>query len=204
MPIPDQAVVRETLAKHGRDVAIYKAMDTGWDIVRKRFPDQARWRRKSTRAGLVWEYGVDSLIESMAGGPGVHIASHHDTVSFVFDDLVLVRLKKASVELQSSNYPTDLATAFHDHAADLFGFAGLHRVEATYVLNQIETTPIWIGIVAREGKSHLWNFELDSQGAVIEQLSLTPLGDEDAADSDASRIVRLSDVRERFRNEDRE
>ncbi len=120
----------------------------------------ATWRRKGTRRAIFWELAVDKLIELTQGDPGLYVHEHHDTVSFIFDDAVLVRLKKADMGLHSSNYPTPLAQLFHEHEADLFGFAGLQRIEAVYIPNRFDTDIIWTGIVARDGHIQIWHVEL--------------------------------------------
>lgn len=107
----------------------------------------------------------------LSGDSGCKPVPHDDTVSFVFDQLVLVRFKKADIELKSRNYPRFLASLFHVHDAELPGFEDLHRVEAAYVLNQLQTAVEWIGIVAREQKRILWYFDLVGSGS-IESLPL--------------------------------
>src|SRR6185437_7417651 len=122
----------------------------------------------------MWEYTVANAIAALAADKGVAVAPHHDTVSFVFDDTVLVRFKKANIELQSSNYPTMLALLFHDHKADdLFGLGELQRVEAAYVLNRFQNAIVWAGIVAREKRRSLWSFEL-ARAAGAEVVELLP------------------------------
>jgi hypothetical protein len=96
----------------------------------------------------------------VADDPNCEIVPHHDTMSFIFDDAVLVRLKKADMALRTRNYPTELAQLFHEHRKDLFGFAGHQRVEAVYIPNRFDTGIVWAGIIAREKKSLLWHFEL--------------------------------------------
>lgn len=118
------------------------------------------WRRKGTRRHIFWENAVKKLIELTAEDPNCQVISHHDTVSFIFDDAVLVRLKKANMALRTSNVPTELAQLFHEHRKDLFGFTGHQRVEAVYIPNRFDTGIVWAGIVAREKKIHLWHFEL--------------------------------------------
>lgn len=88
------------------------------------------------------------------------IISHHDTVSFIFDDSVLLRFKKADIALRTSNVSTELADLFDDHTMDLFGHRGLQRVEVVYVLNKFETEIIWTGVVATDCGSYLWDLEL--------------------------------------------
>lgn len=160
MPAPIEMYVRQILAERGRASKLRQAVEDAWKIVNEKYPDRAWWRRKSTRAALVWEYSVDAIIEAFKDDGQVSVVRHFDTVSFVFEDAVLLRIKKADLELRSSNYPTMQAQLFHTHEADLFGYAGLQRVEAAYVLNRFETGLDWIGIVAREAESQLWKFEL--------------------------------------------
>jgi len=109
--------------------------------------------------GVILENAVQKLIELLADDPNVQIIPHHDTVSFIFDDAVLVRLKKADMTLRTSNYPTPTAELFDDHKADLFGYTGLQRVEAVYIPNRFDTDIIWTGIVAHDGNADLWHFE---------------------------------------------
>src|SRR5918996_2341048 len=128
MPTPDETLVRATLEKHGRGTRLRAALATAWGTFKSKYPDQAWWRRKSTRAGLMWEHSVANAIASFQDDNDVRPVPHHDTMSFVMDDLVLVRVKKASIELRSSNIQTVLASLFHQHTVDLFGNSGLHRV----------------------------------------------------------------------------
>jgi len=131
-----------------------------WATVSKN-PDLGWYRRKSTRAALVWEHAVQNAIATTEGDPNRVVLPHHDTVSFIFEDAVLFRLKKAGMDLRTSNVATGLSFLFHEPEADLFGYSGLQRVEIGYVLNRFETAPVWIGVVARDGDELLWHFELN-------------------------------------------
>lgn len=147
------------MAEHGRGWRILQALHFGSAAVLSD-ADSGWWRRKSTRRGIFWENAINKLIELTTDDPHLQVVRHHDTVSFIFEDALLVRLKKANIALRSSNYPTEQAQLFHEHQADLFGFAGLQRVEAVYIPNRFDTGIIWAGIVAREKNVHLWHFEL--------------------------------------------
>lgn len=135
-------------ALHFGSAAVVADADSGW------------WRRKSTRRHIFWENAVNKLIELTADDRDCVVVPHHDTVSFIFEDAVLVRLKKANMALRSSNFPTAMAQLFHEHRSDLFGHRGLQRVEAVYIPNRFDTGIVWAGIVARAKKVHLWHFEL--------------------------------------------
>jgi hypothetical protein len=155
MPAPNENLVRRVLAKNGRDLACRKAVETAWSTVRGTYPGQTWFRRKSTRAALVWEHSVDNLVSAFDGDRGVKVVRHYDTASIIFDQILLLRCKKANIQLHTRNYPTLLARMFHEHQSDLFGFEGLHRVELAHVFNKFETDMDWVGIVARENKKVL-------------------------------------------------
>lgn len=181
MPIPDEDVVRRVLAANGRESACRLAVENAWETVKEKYPEQAWWRRRSTRAALMWEHSVNNAVIALESDTGVKVIPHNDTSSFIFDDTVLVRFKKASIQLHTSNYPTLLARQYHRHDRDLLGFEGHHRVEIAHVLNRFGTELDWIGVVAREKDQILWKFGLGAGGAVIETLPLpkpmAPAGD---------------------------
>jgi hypothetical protein len=156
---PLKEFVQQVLAERGRGWKILQALQFGADSVIAD-ADNGWWRRKSTRRHIFWENAVNKLVELVADDPDCVIVRHYDTVSFIFEDAVLVRLKKADMSLRTSNYPTDLAQLFHEHKKDLFGFDGHQRVEAVYIPNRFDTGIVWAGIVARAKKAHLWHFEL--------------------------------------------
>ena len=159
MARPLKEYVQQVLAEHDRGEKIRWALEYT-NVTVHALAESATWRRKGTRRAIFWELAVDKLIELTAGDRGLVVTEHHDTISFIFDDAVLVRLKKADIGLHSSNYPTLMAQLFHEHEADLFGYEGLQRVEAVYIPNRFDTDIIWTGIVAREGHVQLWHFEL--------------------------------------------
>ena len=147
----------------------------------------------------MWEYMVRNAIEAFDDDAGVKPIKHNDTMSFIFDQQVLLRFKKADIELRSRNYPTLLALLFHQHQADIFGYEGLHRVEAAYVLSRFESDLDWVGIVARENHKPLWNFELDAGGAAIERLPVRP-----TPAPAADRVMRVKTEDDKKREEESE
>ncbi len=182
MPTPDLDVVRRVLAKNGRDMICRRAVEDAWEGVKAGYPQRVWWRRKSTSAGVMWEHSVDNAAGALIDDKGVQVVPHHDTASIIFDDLVLLRFKKASIQLYTANFPTYLSTLFHRHQVDLFGYEGLQRVELAHVFNRFATALDWIGVVAREGRRILWYFELGSPGgSVVEDFPilkpLAPAGD---------------------------
>lgn len=189
MPTPHQPTVRHLLKERGRDLIIRQAIEDAWATV-KGMPGRAWWRRKTTTAELVWEHMIENVIAGLADDRDVRVVTHHDTVSFIIGDTVLMRMKKADLQLRTKNYPTAQATLFYAHESDLFGYSGLQRVEATYVLNRFATDIDWIGIVAQERNNILWQFELgaDAEGDVVAFPVAPPAGP--AAD----RVLKVKDA----------
>lgn len=186
MAKPVESFVKATLAKNGRSAKLLAAVEYGWARWTVH-PDHLKFRRGATRASLVWEASIEKAIELFAGDSGVHVVEHFDTVSFIFDGIVLVRIKKADTKLYSSNYPTLLAEMFHVAAPDLFGFDGEQRVEVVYILNQYQTEIAWAGVVARDGGKVLWNFELAEE---TKPMALRPA----RAKKSTAALAKLKDV----------
>ena len=177
MPTPDESIVRSVLAKNGRDAKIRLCVEQAWDEVKAKYSDRPKWRRKSTTRGLMWEGSVEAVVAELETDEGVKAVGHYDTVSFIADDTVLFRLKKAASSLFSANYPTPLAGLFHAHRADLYGHDGHHRVEIVHVFNRFQTALDWIGVVARDDEHVIWQYELPNRSAGITTLAPPlPLG----------------------------
>ena len=159
MPKPSEQSVRKILAKNDRQAKIRKAAHDAWTAYRLH-KDRGWYRRKTTGAHIVWEHWVAGLIDVFSDDPGVFVLEHHDTISFIFDDSVLARAKRADRSLRTSNAQTELSDLFHDHGEDLFEYTGLQRVELVYVPDRFEKQLDWVGVVSRDGDSDLWHFEL--------------------------------------------
>jgi hypothetical protein len=177
MAIPDRDEVVSILERNDRDVRCRRAIESAWSIVKTQYPSLSWFRRKTTGRSLMWEHSVEAVIDALADDRDIRAISHHDTVSFIMNDTVLMRLKKADGSLITSNYPTPLAGLFHRHERDLFGHEGHQRIELVHVLNPLQTDLVWIGVVARDDhKNVLWEHELrtGTGGATIHQLPIQP------------------------------
>ena len=117
----------------------------------------------------MWEHSVDHVMGVVGDDAGLASIQHYDTASFIAEDRILFRLKKADRKLFSSNYPTPLSSLFHQHGADLFGHEGFQRVEIVHTFNTFHTALNWIGVVARDDGKVIWDFELRrrEEGEVI-------------------------------------
>lgn len=164
MPTPDRDNVQEILARNDRDFKIRAALAQAWADVQAKYPDRAWFRRASTIRALMWEYSVDQVMGIVGDDEGLVSVQHYDTASFIADDRIFFRLKKADRNLFSSNYPTPLSSLFHRHDADLFGHEGFQRVEIVHTFNRFYTALNWIGVVARDNGKIIWTFELRRHG----------------------------------------
>ncbi|WP_156141004.1 hypothetical protein [Sphingomonas sp. 37zxx] len=174
MPTPNRETVRAILEKNDRDLKIRDAIGRAWQDVKQKYPDRAWWRRQTTLRSIMWEYSVERVMEVVEDDARLVAVKHHDTASFIADDLVFFRLKKADRKLFSSNYPTPLAGMFHRHAADLYGHEGFQRVEIVHTFDRFTTGIEWIGVVAREGKQIIWDFELRCGEAEVITFPVAP------------------------------
>ena len=169
MPLPCRDTVRSVLEINDRDLRLRSAVEQAWSDVQSTYSTMAWWRRLSTTRAVMWEHSVDRVMEVVEEDNGLTVVKHHDTASFIADDKVLFRLKNAGPGLLSQNYPTRQARLFHQHeqSADLFGHPGLQRVEIVHTLNTLRTALDWVGVVARDGKKVIWEFELRRGGAEV-------------------------------------
>jgi hypothetical protein len=167
--IPNIDDVRTALEANGRDLKIREAIELAWTDVEAKYPDRAWWRRKTTMRAVMWEHSVDRVMQVVEDDAALTAVTHHNTASFIADDKILFRLKKADRKLFSSNYPTRLANLFHQHPVDLFGHRGFQRVEIVHTFNRYMTGIDWIGVVARDKRKVIWDFELrrGAGGAVL-------------------------------------
>lgn len=171
MTKPNKLSVQATLARNGRDLRLRAAIEKAWNDLKARYTERSQWRRDSTTRALMWEYSVESVIAAFEDDPGVKVIPHADTVSFIIDQTVLFRVKKAASNLITSNVATSQAVMFHEHEVDLFGEAGCQRVEVVHVFDRFRTSLEWIGVVARDGRDVMWEYELPIAGASVIELS---------------------------------
>jgi len=168
--------VRGVLQANDRDMKIRAAIELAFTDVEGKYPDRAWWRRKTTMRAVMWEHSVDRVMQVVGDDPGLEAITHYDTASFKADEKIIFRLKKADRKLFSSNYPTPLANLFHHHPVDLYGHAGFQRVEIVHTFNRFMTKIDWIGVVARDQRKVIWDFELRrGEGGAVLPLPTPPI-----------------------------
>src|SRR5690348_13986070 len=73
MSIPDKETVRRVLAINNRGAACRRAVEQAWATVKTSYMEKSWWRRKSTRAALIWEHSVNNAIAALAEDRGVRV-----------------------------------------------------------------------------------------------------------------------------------
>jgi len=157
MQTPNQTIVRQHLKPY--EATLKKIILNAWEEW-KVSPEYPRTRYKRTQACVVFERIVEGALEHLSFDARIHIEEKHESVTFLVDDTVLFRFKKANEQGMSSNYPTQLAMAYHDHEQDLFGLPEVQRVEVTYVLNQLQTEVDRILVVGRLKNAVSWQYDI--------------------------------------------
>src|SRR4051794_27912554 len=99
MSAPDESTARKVLQKNDRGLKLRRAMADAWGACVNQYPARAWWRRKSTRAAIMWEHAVQNAILAFDDDSEIKPVRHYDTMSFVMDDVLLLRIKKANIEL---------------------------------------------------------------------------------------------------------
>ncbi len=165
MVIPNEAIVRSIMDEiRGPVVA---AIRMAWDDwLASGY--MGVWRCKRSRANFVWEQIIQHANRLLQDHDSVRLIERCETVQFLVRDRVLFRFKKADEAGRSSNIPTQLALAFHNHEQDLFDLPEVQRVEVVYKLNRLETQIDDICVVARDGEKVAWQYSLmDVEEAVV-------------------------------------
>ncbi|WP_440978598.1 hypothetical protein ACQHGV_13580 [Sphingomonas pseudosanguinis] len=187
MPLPLEDHVRGSLETGQRGAKFFTAIHEAWSEFTDEYPERRLWTRKATSRNVFWERVITKLRAIASSDSTIEFVEHHDTVSLVIDDQILLRLKHADIELATRNVPTGQALDFDDHTVDLFGRTSLQRVRLCYILDDYETEIVWIGIAAHSKGRFLWKIELDDSGMVAAPARL-PI---DAPEIDTTQLVRI-------------
>lgn len=167
MPTPLEDHVRAVLLERDRGKKIFEAISGGWSDFKESYPESASWLRKSAARNVFCEVVWKRLKLIAVEDAGFKVIEHRDTLSFLIEDEVLLRLKHADTALVTQNVPTVEAQEYDDHERDLFGYSDIQRVRLCYVLDQYETEVIWAGIAAHNKGRLLWKIELSGGGAEV-------------------------------------
>ena len=146
--IPEPASVRRSRCQEGcmctegeaRRIIGVEGAQTLVDIVEgawQSYLDERRVRTRRTRANIVWEYMIAGATAQLKSMVGVREVLVHGSPAYVLCDRLLLRLKKHSADLFTTNVPTVAQTnlalqGFFD------GMEDLPHISCGYVLDAAE------------------------------------------------------------------
>ncbi len=94
----------------------------------------------------------------------VRVIEESQTVKFCFDEVVLVRFKKANDDGIGQNIPTQAALNFTNPQETLPGIPPeAAKVEIVWVANAIATKIERVTVLARDRDSILWSYDIDNE-----------------------------------------
>jgi hypothetical protein len=159
MPIPQQSQV-ETVLSAREDVLVQVILDA-WE---SSAPDRARHEFKRTHRCIVHDHAIRGARAKLLGQPGVHMYEKHETAYLLFDDAVVVRIKKGDQNGLGRNNHTQASFAFTSADAEPWelpiGLPDVQRADVVYLLNEFETKIEAILVTGRDGNKVLWNYPL--------------------------------------------
>ncbi|HUH57466.1 MAG TPA: hypothetical protein VL020_03000 [Pseudomonadales bacterium] len=110
-----------------------------------------------TRANVVWDLVTAALEAALDPLPKMHVSRSNNSCLFMIGQVMAFRFKKADASGMSSNYPTQMAVAFHDPEQLILGIPEAARTELVYVLNKLETEINEIKFIRRNGDVMIWD-----------------------------------------------
>ena len=160
MALAVEADVRGVLSEE-REKKMVRAVNLAWQgwwdcNIRSQCP-HAR-----TRANIYFDLLMKRLQEEFASDPKAKFIYKNESFKIVFDDLVVVRFKKADDKGFGSNVPTEESLSFCEQEACIPGLLpDLQKVEIVYHLNVTQTAISAVVVQARDGEMRLWSYKLD-------------------------------------------
>lgn len=184
MTNPDQAFVQRLIGPRESIITdlVLGAFARWW-----KNPERGQLYRR-VQAGLIHNYTMNAAPTAFASDPGVRIVPGQETLSFVIEEILILRFKKGDASGLSRNIETLLALAWLNPQECIPGLPDLMKIEACYVLNKIQTQIDKILIVARNYKGMLWSYQIFPVAASV---MAPPLPIPTPPQSSASNVVRL-------------
>lgn len=125
-----------------------------------------------TRATFIWNAMVDRARRELGGHPGVRVVDRPERIFFVIQNSLVLRFKKLSHDLRTSNYPTATALAI-DLQAKMPGVpANASLITVGYILDRVTDQLLDAHVVHAIGNSLQWQYSLSKPLAPVQQLPL--------------------------------
>jgi hypothetical protein len=139
-----------------REAKLFRAIHAAWEDVRRDRPRYSIWPR--TRANMLFERMAVRLQEQFADDLGGRFIFADETVKIVFDQMLIVRCKKADKNGLGHNIPTMTNDLFCDQGSFLASFG---KVEVVYFVDEYATEIREIVVQSRDGDTRLWSYPID-------------------------------------------
>lgn len=122
----------------------------------------ARYRYKRTVACSLFEEITDVARNEFADDSSVKVVEESQTVKFCFDDKVIARFKKDGGNRLGVNILTKAIRDFNDPQASIPGvLPEVAKVDFVWKRNEIEGGIERVSVVARDGNSIVWAYDLN-------------------------------------------
>jgi hypothetical protein len=171
--MPDKAKVRAALEPY--QARIRGVVEKAW----AEYQSVTKWRTDNGFAPLLYSRTISNdifdgiaryAIAEFAGDPTIHVEIEAQTVKFFFKGGVLGRFKKGGDDKLGQNIPTQAVMSFIDADELDFGvpLETTAKVEFIWIANDINTKLDTVLVVARDGDTLLWEYEIEAaEGATV-------------------------------------
>lgn len=190
MRVANEQAVRTVLGKY--EGVLHDAFHGGWEDWRGLNLGGRLLFPARSRACIVYDFITQRVMSALADDKAVRAVRRDETIKLIIGDSVALRIKKANENGLGSNIRTQATLEFVEQQLELPGLPNLHKVEAVYVLNPLQTKIDQVLVTARDGDTCLWSYAIapDSGSKVI------PLPTPDRGDGGRGTRVRLRIVDE--------
>jgi hypothetical protein len=124
-----------------------------------------------TKSNSIFDAIVRHAVKEFFGDDTIQIKMEAQTMKIFFGGMVLARFKKSDENGLGCNIPTQAVLAFTDPEALLPGMSEeTAKVEFTWTPNEIWTALESVKVVARDGDTLLWDYDIPGSGEVTHLL----------------------------------
>lgn len=153
---------RAILGRGDRATRIVKIVEQAW----QRHIDDGQVRRKSVRAGIVWNHMVDEAESLLTNQSGIERVGTDEMPMWRVDDRLILRFKKHDRDLLTNNYQTKIQRQVRA-VAHLPGLEGATVVNCGYMLDAAESDLQQIVTSKRIGPSVEWHIDMRELAAGV-------------------------------------
>lgn len=151
-----------------------------------------RYRYKRTEANFLFEEITEVARNEFADDSSVKVFEESQTVKFCFDDKVIARFKKDGGNKLGVNILTHAVLDFNDPQASLPGLPPeAAKIDFVWKRNEIEGGVESVSVVARDGNSTVWAYDLNISEIETEKVVSLPLSTFQSNDEKKDTLVKL-------------